>query len=330
MSEEKKGPTELVQFNVGHGKGIIDAHKLVNTSDVPLARSQVVMIDGKDQTCGYYSNSSLGTYMRCPRKFEYEYIKQEKGRRLPKLPMWAGIAIHDGNDALLSSMIQGKPLSREDYIVHIHNELDEMLDSYEAKYTTDLKKERNPEPIEYSSTHGNRNGYTQIIIEAADVYYRHCIENVKPVSVEKEFIYKMPVHTGGEVPIVGFIDLIEKIGDEPTVTDHKAGKARTQAETDLDDQLTLYSLAEGIPQVSISNFVYGTIGGKTGRGKKRPPAYQQMISKRHEGHYEDLIDNYNHVFKGIKAASFPKTGKNNPMVCSPKQCAYFAKCMKQS
>ena len=175
MSDQEEGPSEIVQFNVGHGKGIINADELVNTSAIPLAQSKIVMLDGKDKTCGYYSNSSLGTYIRCAKKFEYQYILKEKSRKLPTLPMWAGIAVHDGNDALLTSILEGDPLTLEDYLTHIQDELDEMLDEYEAKFDAAVKKGKDPEPLVYSSTQAHREGFSRIVREAASTYYAYAV-----------------------------------------------------------------------------------------------------------------------------------------------------------
>jgi len=320
------GATEDVKFNIGYGKGSADAKDLVNTSSVPLHNEKRVLVDGKRVSTGYFSHSALEQYTRCSKQYEYKYIKREKGRLMFRAKMYGGIVTHDALDELVNSKIQGKPISKETFLSHIDSDLDDKFAKYQEQYISAKIEDLNPEPIDFGARIADPDIFKRLYIAVGSEFYDGHYQNCKPISTEKQFIYHLEVDTGGTIPIVGFIDVIETLGGKPTIVDYKVGAKKSQDDADFSQQLTLYSMAERIPRVAITALQLGTTGGKNPK-KAKAGEVVTYLSKRSIKDYARTTENINAALKGIKAGAFPRSGIHNPIVCARTQCPYFDKCM---
>lgn len=325
----KTGPTEKVMFNVGYGRASVEAGQLISTSGVPLANEKRVLVEGKEVSCGYYSNSSLESWTRCAKQFEFRYVKKERGRLLPKLKMWGGTSVHDATEKLLTAKLRGKTLTPTEYLQEVEDGLTDTLAGYQNDYKKAKKEKYNPMELDFGERIIHEANYKSLYTRAAQLFYDQELPKIKPVAVEDMFIHHFDVHSGGTVPLVGFIDLIEIVDGKHMITDHKVGAKKVQSEVDINMQLSLYSMVKKVPDTSINNFVLGTTGGKSGKNPK-PGEILKFRSKRTIRDYERVSNNINEVLKGIKAGAFPRSGIHNPIVCAPSQCPFYAKCLGKS
>ena len=320
------GATEDVKFNIGYGKGSADAKELVNTSGIPLHNEKLVLVNGKRVSTGYFSHSAIEQYTRCAKQYEYKYVKKEKGRLMFRAKMYGGVVVHDALDELVNSKIQGKPISKETFLTHIDRDMDEKFEKYGEQYKRASLEKLDPEPIDFGARIADPDIFKRLYISIGSEFYDGIYQNCKPISTEKQFIYHMEIDSGGTIPIVGFIDVIEELGGEPTIVDYKVGAKKSQNDADFSQQLTLYSMAESIPRVAISALQLGTTGGKN-PAKAKKGEVTVFLSTRNLKDYARTTENVNATLKGIKAGAFPRSGMHNPIVCARTQCPYFDKCM---
>jgi len=325
----KTGATEKVIFDVGYGRAKVDASKLVNTSGVPLANEKMVLVNGKDVACGYYSNSSLESWTRCAKQFEFRYVKREKGRLLPKLKMWGGTSVHDGTEKLLNAKLAGKTMGINEYLQEVNAGLTDTLTKYQTDYKKAKREKEDPMELDFGSRILHEENYKGLYTRVAQKFYTQELPKIKPIAVEEMFIHHFPVKTGGTVPLVGFIDLVEEVDGKPMITDHKVGAKKVQTDVDNNMQLSLYSMVKKVPDTSINNFVLGTTGGKSGKNPK-PGEIVKFRSKRSIRDYERVSENIDAILTGIKSGAFPRSGMHNPIVCAPTQCPFYAKCLGKS
>jgi RecB family exonuclease len=319
--------TEKIIFDVGYGRAQVHAKELVNTSGIPTMNQQRVLVRGKKRDCGYYSNSTLEAYTRCPQQFKRRYIDKEKPRLMPKLKMWGGTAVHDSLEKLLTSKRDGGATDKGTFLKSIDNEISEHVTDYDQKFVKAKAKNEDPLPLDYGARIVRPEQFPALYRSAGEAFYDGEFQNIKPLEVEKMFIHNFEVNTGGTMPIVGFIDLIEELeSGEKCVTDHKVGAARDVSEVKTSQQLGLYSFATKIPMTAINNFVLGTTGGKSGKNPK-PGEFKKLSAKKTVQDYERVHDNVNQVLKGIKSGSFPRSGVRNRIVCAPNQCPFYKNCM---
>ena len=194
-------------------------------------------------------------------------------------------------------------------------------------------------------------------LNAIDAYIAKEYPLVNPVSTEELIIHHFDLDDGGTVPIVGFIDLVEKTdfmveyhnevardgsmtdekkeyakktiknidNGELMITDHKCGMAKNYEQARTEDQLTLYSMAKDIPVVGFNSLKLGTTGGKR-PDKAKPATIKKIFARRTQRDYESLTTDFNAIIKGISSGIFDKSGKQNSMVCSPTLCPAYEKC----
>ena len=372
-------------FNVGYGKASVDSNKLLitNTSVVVPNSYEFLNADDKKVRAGYFSHSALQTYRRCQKLYYHKYVLKVRKPR-PSVKMWGGSAIHDTVEKLANSKINnpqlaesiraealksqrlagkdrrisdvftwgnvtGLSMTEQAAIDNMRNSYGDFTTSYESEVALHkLEGGASPPAMSWGARITSENEFLVMYDNAVRSYMNTEFILSKPKSTEDLIIYHLPLHKGGTVPIVGFIDAIEetafmdeyrkvstsgdsaeqkvlaKIDDgEDMIVDHKCGSVlKTYEHARIDQQLTLYSLATGIKLVGFDNIKLGTTGGKNPK-KAKPATVFKTFARRTEADYEKLTNDFNTIITGITEGIFDKSGSCNSMVCSPTLCEYY-------
>lgn len=313
------------QFVIGRGKASLPKDMLINTSGIPTPNEKIFTQDGKTTAHGSFSHSSLSCYAKCQKMYEFEYVKKMRRERgAPKL--WNGSAVHAALEAAEIAQLNGIPVTADAIKTVYSTTLDSNVKMYEG-VLAEAKKTGTPMPeIDWGERITGQADMDKLGRDLIDIYMRDIFPKTKVIAVEKVFVYNFPVKSGGTVPIVGFIDLVEEHEGEPCITDHKVGRKRTQDDLEDSDQLTLYSWVEKIPQVAYMSYVPGTTGGKT-PSRARPGEILKLVGRRTVKDYERTHEDFEGLLQGIKSGIFARTGKSNSMICGS-NCPYYDVCLK--
>jgi hypothetical protein len=317
----------------------------------------------------------------------------------PAPKMWGGSALHNAiedmlqariddqafNEAIRNTMLQNVvrnsgdisnrfsledirvcyqgnlPFTKESIKKRFKDSYSEFATEYDASKARAIQNGEAPLPeVSWGAKVESEEEFHVKYMNAIDMYINKEFPRVNPLKIEDLVLYHFPLHDGGTVPIVGFIDLVESTdfmadyynevygtkanelgGDhmkeyakktiksidtgEPMITDHKCGMAKSYENARTDQQLTLYSMAKEIPVVGFNSIKLGTTGGKR-PDRAKPATVKKIFARRTDKDYEELTNDFNSIIKGISSGIYDKSGSNNSMVCSPTLCPYYAKC----
>ncbi len=387
IDENEDAPRKKI-INVGYGKANIESDDLLITSKNVFVPNAYDYLDDNDNkvSAGYFSYSALTNYRRCQRNFFHKYV--EKKRRAQMAPkMWGGSAMHEIVEYALHQKLKDPSLAKavkEVYKEHPHDfSMFKVAERYPtAGFTTEelrtlFKKSygefsqsydeararainNNEEPLQEVSWGAKCESEEQfhvLYLNAITQYIQDEFPRVTPESIEDLVVYHFPLDSGGTVPIVGFVDLVETTNymghyyDDVTrkadqfkghedlakktiktiengelmITDHKCGMAKSYESARIDQQLTLYSMAKKIPVVGFDSLALGTSGGKN-PAKAKPANINKIFARRTDQDYEALTTDFNAIIKGISSGIYDKTGMTNMMVCSPSLCEFYGRC----
>lgn len=160
------------------------------------------------------------------------------------------------------------------------------------------------------------------------VFHEQSLPNLNPVAVEKGFAVKV-----GDVPVVGYIDMIDDVSavvltglpdDVAALTPRKlvvvdsktSSKKWSESQVRSNVQLTLYSGVENTPHVRIDQLVQ-TESGKVSLNVVNSDRTQQDIKV--------LEEDYQEVAALIKKGIFPKTSIDS-WGCNEKHCSFYYDC----
>lgn len=167
---------------------------------------------------GYLSKSSIEMYLRCPRQFEFAYVK---GIKSPP-----GVALVEG-----SSHGESLNMNNEHFIKRgLNLKIPVVVEKFKDEFSTRSKEIPKEE-------------WTKVGEKPDDVYRRgsalltrymkDVAPGLHPVSVEK----RIEIMLGG-VPVLGYSDVEE----EMSIWDYKAvARAKSQNDADADIQFSIYS-----------------------------------------------------------------------------------------
>ena len=175
----------------------------------------------------YLSVSQITMLQRCPKQYEYRYIKNLK--MPPTSSLILGSSVHKGCEINYISKYKSKTQAP----------LDEVMDAFSKTYdeadTTDLSKE---EKESYKKSKDS--GYAM-----TKAHYTNLAPSVVPINLpEEEFMFQMP---NVKRPILGYIDLYGKVfgNSKPVIIDNKTSKVKyTQWQVDCSIQLKVYKMAK--------------------------------------------------------------------------------------
>lgn len=259
---------------------------------------------------GVLSPSGISTYLKCPRQFEYAYIKQMI--RVPQIAQLKGRSVHKGAEVVHKHTIEkGKPCSLEEAtqaVVQLFDAEKEEIQDWEGFKVGQVKDKT---------------------VSNFATYYRQAVPVIKPVAVEKTFAVKM-----GVVPVRGIIDLIDNVPGDYTLDDDPAkppppvevvsdlkvtGKVWTDQRLYFDPQLTFYAIAENTDRVRIDFLLDQKSGSKY--------VPKRAVRSNIEKHY--LIEDLEEIAHFIKQGVFPRCNPSE-WNCSPVWCGYYNTCRRGS
>lgn len=174
---------------------------------------------GEVQIKPYLSYSRLSTFLKCPKQYEFKYIKNIIAP--PSGAMMQSRVWHE----TLETNYRQKIKTKKDLDIY------EMVALYEKKFKEAFKEDvvLNGQSYDDLLTQG---------IKITEIHHEFIAPHVQPVSIEQKFT----VSLGDEFPfnLLGIWDVIDEDG---TIIDNKAySKTPSQADVDSDLQLTLYAL----------------------------------------------------------------------------------------
>jgi hypothetical protein len=242
---------------------------------------------------GYLSVSQIEMYLRCPKQYEYRYVKGLI--QPPAVALVEGSCHHNALE--MNNINKFKNDTDFDSKTVLEKFLDEFAD----------KKKEIPKS-EWISSGENANIINERGRNLIKNYMKEVAPTIKPFCLpEKRF----EVELGG-VPILGFIDLVE----EKEVIDYKVTKAaKSQIVADNSIQLSVYSYAEKKKNVSFCCLT-----------KTKASAVRITSSSRNDGDYAAVDAIIGSVVNGIKAGNFPLCDPTNSFPCSEKYCGYWKQC----
>jgi putative RecB family exonuclease len=174
---------------------------------------------------GYESHSSISTYRSCPLRYGFRYVERRPGEVSPGQFAF-GSAVHKAFEAFglarIRARVDGMPEPGPETLQHA---LDRQLGS-SGLTDTEIEEAR---------------------LRAVSVLSRflkvEASTQAEPVAVELGFgvAIELVGDTGG-FRFVGYVDRVDRAPDGSTeIVDYKTGRTRSQADVDVDAQLTAYA-----------------------------------------------------------------------------------------
>ncbi len=253
---------------------------------------------------GVFSPSQYGMFKRCPRQYYYRYILGKS--RPPGIAALKGSAVHKGAEVTHKrTMETGTPAPLEEAKAAVADRFERGKDSIED--WKDLK----PGMVK------------DLVVHNFSVYYRTAVPLINPIKVEYGFAHKF-----GTVPVIGYIDLVDKTGEEKSpegeimipaievVSDLKtAARKWPPQRIHKDAQLTFYAHAENTPNVRIDFLLDQKSGTKYVREKSlRDPKDVSLL-------IEDLEQAVDLIKKGTFLRCSPTEWN-----CTEKFCGFYEEC----
>ncbi len=244
----------------------------------------------------HISYTQMNMYRKCPRQWEYRYIKGLK--RPPGGAMIVGGASHEGiEEDMREKRKTGRNL-RSSQVV------DAFLASFDRKVDTEgeiVWDEKEPEPV--AKDRG---------AAALEYYHRQRAFELDPILIEQKFEM-----TFGEYTVRGVIDLGETDG---SLVDFKTGSRKRPASIiHQDQQLILYQMAKPDTTEIRMEVMLRYKTKEDFQVLARKPATQTEIKIVKE----DLIDTTNAMKRGRCFRTDPTN-----WWCSEKWCGYYDRCRK--
>lgn len=250
-----------------------------------------------------FSPSALKTYMRCPKQFEFSYIKGIKKK--PNFKMVFGSSIHKGVEVNYKhKFLKKKDLKVEDV---------------QQAFSEDIKKRVVEEDVDMTDQDLGRTIDEGVLILSK--YQKDVAPNVQPIlEPEIELIGTVP---GVTRKLRGFIDLVANVrlfgmNIKSVLRDTKTtARMYTQEQTDTDVQLTVYAyLLNKIKQIAVKKVQFDVIV------RKKNPEYNTISSDRKPEHFKRMEEQIRGIEKGIQAGIFYPV--DNHQTCA--WCGYANMC----
>lgn len=257
----------------------------------------------------HLSASQIGMYLRCPKQYEYRYIKRMV--RPPSFALVVGSSVHKSIEMnYISKFKTKKPESK-----------DVCLDAFDA--TFEEKKQEVEDDLDQTGKQKDR-GY-----EMASAHYDLVAPTFQPLEApELEFSVSIP---GVKRKLYGFMDVI----GTPVVSAVKkaAGKAKRLIMDNKTAKRKYDRLSVEVSmQLTAYDFAHREIFGKKADGvgfdimvnKKDETEVQRLVTTREDSEAKRFVEGVQMVDKGINAGVFPPV--DNPQTCS--WCGYKDICNK--
>jgi hypothetical protein len=262
---------------------------------------------------GFFSHSQYVSWKICGKAYEFKYVLQEKTPNYA--PTTRGTAVHAGIEYALKAKLLKKEFTLEQAREVVSKTFDR-----EAENVLDWGKDDNDQAVDP----GKIKDQAMKLFEAFAV---HALPKINPLGVEKGFAKKF-----GDVPVVGWIDLIDEqpamaapgmtkeqleLAPKKRVTaDTKTGRAKwSEHELRTDTQLTLYSGVEGTPDVRVDQLL----------AQKKGCTYVRGESVRTPQDVTILTEDINEVAGFVKKGVFPMACIDH-WACNALHCSFWHLC----
>lgn len=272
---------------------------------------------------GYLSHSQIEMYLKCPRQYYWRYIRDHK--RPPGVALTLGSGTHKAAE-----------------VTHHHivdHDVPAPLEMVVAAFSDKFDAQAQDIPQEAWQSEGVEKGAVKDVgVKLVSMYNTTVAPNVKPQvkngkrGIEKKIDIKI-----GEVPIIGYIDLIDTNADSIMTTEEREllkshgldvpslfrtavvdfktkTKSYSQDEINGSLQLTIYSYAEQIGLVRFDQFL-----------NQKRPRFKRMHSQRTLQDYAWMHEIVTGVGKAISAGVFPPCDPTS-WACTPKWCGFYYMC----
>lgn len=255
---------------------------------------------------GVLSPSQFLMYKKCPRQYEYAYVKGI--RRPPGIAMVKGTAIHKGAEVVHKHTIEtGQRMSMEAAIQEVSDEFDDAAEQIDKSPDLNLGEVKNRTLSNFR------------------IYYVQAVPLIRPIAAEKTFAVKI-----GTVPMRGVIDLIDSVPgdvvlgeDDPNnppmvevVSDLKTTSKRwSEQQVDYSPQMTIYALVEKTQRIRVDLLVDQKSGAK----------YVPVRSTRSNKEKQIIVEDIEEMVSLVKKGVFPRCLPDS-WVCTPRFCGYYAEC----
>jgi hypothetical protein len=298
------------------GKDIGDSNVADEVFDVP---ERVLTLPRN-----YLSVSQINMYLRCPKQYEFRYIKDEKNP--PSGNLIQGTSGHSALEKTHHHIVDhGTPASDE-----------EVMDTFSSSWDKACQEE-----VTWDAD-DPRDGMKDQGLALVRMYNHSVAPTVKPRVVTKDGqtirgIEEEVKITIEGVPMLGYIDLIDSdaslsFSPDEAALIHEAGgaipaglrtaivdfkfksKSMTDAEANGSIQLTFYSYATGILAGRFDQLL-----------KQKTPKLKRLDTFRSSKDHAWLKQIIRGVAEAISAGVFPPTDPTN-WCCSEKWCGYWHMC----
>lgn len=247
----------------------------------------------------HLSWSQIRMLMRCPKQWEFRYVRGVI--RPPGVALVIGAGTHRGVEVNMRNKIdEGKPMP-----------LDAVLD---------VTRDSVIEKIGKDGIRGD--GAKRVLLgEAIDgavtlseLHYKEVAPQIEPVAVERDWQLNIE---GEEKSIKGVIDIEVAGGIRDTKT---TGKTPPKNSADKDDQLTMYALAYRVltgkmPEILALDYLV--------RSNTPKPVF--LSTNRTEVALEAFLLRLETAFKLIESGIYMPCDRSN-WCCDPKWCGYYDEC----
>jgi PD-(D/E)XK nuclease superfamily len=256
----------------------------------------------------FLSHSQYGLYKTCGEAYRRKYVLGQRSGSSGR--MAKGVGVHAGIEALLKGKMAGQVPALSQALAVLEDVFNSVAETVEAWEEGEDKSKL---------LDSGRN--------LLRLFTSHVMPTVKPLAVEKGFAKKI-----GDVPMVGWIDLIDSVpmievpnmpAEEmnnillkPVVVDFKTTtKKWSDDQLAKNTQLTLYAHVEGIADVRVDQLIQSKTTAKLERGRA-------LRTSRDAAVFEEDV---NEVATLIKQGVFPKTTIDS-WKCTQKHCEFFSQC----
>lgn len=242
---------------------------------------------------GYLSHTQISMYLRCPKQYEFRYIKDKKCP--PGVSLVEGICHHEAVE-----------MDNEHKFNHGSNLKPKIVIE---KFTDEFLSMKNDVP---KSDWINSGETVDGVIKQGELmllnYTKNIAESIIPIALPEK---KVEIEIAG-IPVMAFID----VEIDTTIIDYKVSKqSKNQNDVDNDVQLSICSLATQKEGVAFCNFT------KTKNG-----IVNIIESTRDNGDYLATSELVVSVADAIKKGSFPMCDPSNSFPCSKRFCGYWGEC----
>lgn len=258
---------------------------------------------------GVFSHSQYSSWVICGKAYEYKYV--QKVQTPEYLATTNGSAVHGGIEYALTAKMAGKSVALDDAREHVSK----LVEDKAARIT------------EWSEDLPNVGKLKDKALRLFETFYVHALPKIRPVAIERGFAKKL-----GDVPVVGYVDLIDEVPAliVPGLSDAEAALAPTKlvtvdfktarakwskAQLETNTQMTMYAYVEGTPHVRVDQLV----------DLKGGPMYHRGESSRGPGDAHVFIEHINEVAEYVRQGVFPKADIGS-WACNKEHCSFWQHC----